>query len=123
MKGYPQYLWFVVLALLLVCTGCSNEGETEDDNNQHVKVEGFYVKGLENVNACVEFDVEVDAAGTYTLHVMGYNYSKGTATCSLYVNGQNNRNLDFRNNPTGAKSSSGIVGSRHKSNSLSTGRW
>ena len=53
MKGYPQYLWFVVLALLLVCTGCSNEGETEDDNNQHVKVEGFYVKGLENVNACV----------------------------------------------------------------------
>ena len=28
MKGYPQYLWFVVLALLLVCTGCSNEGET-----------------------------------------------------------------------------------------------
>ena len=41
MKGYPQYLWFVVLALLLVCTGCSNEGETEDDNNQHVKVEGF----------------------------------------------------------------------------------
>ena len=50
MKGYPQYLWFVVLALLLVCTGCSNEGETEDDNNQHVKVEGFYVKGLENVN-------------------------------------------------------------------------
>ena len=47
MKRYPQYLWFVVLALLLVCTGCSNEGETEDDNNQNVKVEGFYVKGLE----------------------------------------------------------------------------
>ena len=47
MKGYPQYLWFVVLALLLVCTGCSNEGETEDDNNQHVKVEGFLCqKGL-----------------------------------------------------------------------------
>ena len=33
MKGYPQYLWFVVLALLLVCTGCSNEGETEDDGS------------------------------------------------------------------------------------------
>ena len=96
MKGYPQYLWFVVLALLLVCTGCSNEGETEDDNNQHVKVEGFYVKGLENVNACVEFDVEVDAAGTYTLHVMGYNYSKGTATCSLYVNGQKQSQLGFQ---------------------------
>ena len=120
MKGYPQYLWFVVLALLLVCTGCSNEGETEDDNNQHVKVEGFYVKGLENVNACVEFDVEVDAAGTYTLHVMGYNYSKGTATCSLsktiatWISGT----IQLER-----KSSSGIVGSRHKSNSLSTGRW
>ena len=96
MKGYPQYLWFVVLALLLVCTGCSNEGETEDDNNQHVKVEGFYVKGLENVNARVEFDVEVDAAGIYTLHVLGYNYSKGTATCSLYVNGQKQSQLGFQ---------------------------
>ena len=47
MKGYPQYLWFVVLALLLVCTGCSNEGETEDDNNQNVKSRRLFMsKGL-----------------------------------------------------------------------------
>ena len=103
MKGYPQYLWFVVLALLLVCTGCSNEGETEDDNNQHVKVEGFYVKGLENVNACVEFDVEVDAAGTYTLHVMATTIPKGQLRVAYMSTVKNNRNLDFRNNPTGAK--------------------
>ena len=89
-----------------------------------LKSKAFYVKGLENVNACVEFDVEVDAAGTYTLHVMGYNYSKGTATCSLYVNGQKQSQLGFQEQSNWSeKSSSGIVGSRHKSNSLSTGRW
>lgn len=96
MKRYPQYLWFVVLALLLICTGCSKEGETEDGNNQPVKAEGFYVKGLENINARVEFDVKVDAAGTYTLHVMAFNYSKGTATGSLYVNGQRQSQLGFQ---------------------------
>lgn len=96
MKRHPQYLWFVVLALLLVCTGCSKEGETEDGNNQPVKAEGFYVKGLENINARVEFDVEVDGAGTYTLHVMAFNYSKGTATGSLYVNGQRQSQLGFQ---------------------------
>ena len=99
MKGYPQYLWFVVLALLLVCTGCSNEGETEDDNNQHVKVEGFYVKGLENVNACVEFDVEVH------IHCMSWatTIPKGQLRVAYMSTVKNNRNLDFRNNPTGAK--------------------
>ena len=50
MKRYPQYLWFVVLALLLVCTGCSNEGETEDDNNQNVKVEGSQLGFQEQSN-------------------------------------------------------------------------
>lgn len=96
MKRYPQYLWLVVLALLLACTGCTNEDETEDGNNQKATVEGFYVKGLENINARVEFDIEVDAAGTYTLHIMAFNYSQGTATCSLYVNGRKQSQLGFQ---------------------------
>ncbi|WP_336924008.1 CBM35 domain-containing protein [Aquipuribacter sp. SD81] len=50
-----------------------------------------YVQGIENVGAGVTFDVEVDADGTYPLH-LGYangpNPFDGDKTMSLFVNGQ-----------------------------------
>lgn len=82
------------MMILLLGMGCSSEKETEE-NEPEEKAQGFYVKGFENINACVEFSVEVEASTTYTLHIMAFNYSKGTATCSLYINGQKELRLEF----------------------------
>ena len=83
------------MAVLLLCMGCSNDKEI-DDNEPDNKVEGFYVKGFENINASVSFSVEVNVAATYTLRIMAYNYSKGSGTCSLYINGQRQSQIEFR---------------------------
>ena len=52
MKGYPQYLWFVVLALLLVCTGCSNEVRQKTITTSMLKSKAFMSKGLKRKCMC-----------------------------------------------------------------------
>lgn len=67
-----------------------------------LKSKAFGVKGLENVNARVEFDVEADAAGTY-IACHGLQLFQRDSYVKPYMSTVKITQLGFANNPTGVK--------------------